>query len=74
MTLFDLYEIAKTDRYTQDKHSAYKTGDIAQWKDGLHRKRNDGTWEKLQKREPTSKEKAMQKHLEKSLNEIQIHI
>ena len=38
MTLLDLFLYAKADRYTCDKHDNYKPGDIAEWKDGFHKK------------------------------------
>lgn len=41
----------------QDKHSKYKAGDVAQWSDGMHRKRPDGKWEKIGENELPNSEK-----------------
>jgi hypothetical protein len=43
---------------TVDKHSKYKPGDIAEWKDGLHRKRSDGKWEKWNPESKNDKKEA----------------
>lgn len=45
-SLQSLFELAKSYKYTQDKHSAYKIGDIAEWKDGVHQKTAHG-WIKI---------------------------
>lgn len=38
--------LSQIKKYTQDKHSKYQPGDVAEWKDGLHQKTAHG-WVKI---------------------------